>query len=131
MKKIFVLKVEEQLQSLRKILEDEVMEAEDELKNDIMDQVKRYDYDVATKNLQQLDDCMDLINQIEGMSEYFAEYHDILDLSSNEEDIIEDSQYISITNVNDDIEVTLFDIYVNLNESFEKINDIFVEKEVL
>ena len=131
MKKIFVLKVEEQLQSLRKILEDEVMEAEDELKNDIMDQVKRYDYDVATKNLQQLDDCMDLINQIEGMSEYFAEYYDILDLSSDEEDIIEDSQYISISNVNDDIEDTLFDIYVNLNESFEKINDIFVEKEVL
>lgn len=131
MKKIFVLKVEEQLQSLRKILEDEVMEAEDELKNDLMDKVKRYDYDVATKNLQQLDDCMDLINQIEGMSEYFSEYYDVLDLTSDEEDTIEDSEYISVSNVNDDIEDTLFDIYVNLNESFEKINDIFVEKEVL
>ncbi|BCZ76249.1 hypothetical protein [Tetragenococcus phage phiWJ7] len=131
MKKIFVLKVEQQLESLRKILEDELIESEDELMNDIMDQVKRYNYDVATKNLQQLDDCMDLINQIEGMSEYFSEYYDLLHLSSNEEDIIEDSQYISISNVNDDIEDTLFDIYVNLNESFEKINDIFVEKEVL
>lgn len=65
------------------------------------------------------------------MSEYFAVYYDILDLSSDEEDIIEYSQYISISNVNDDIEDMLFDIYVNLNESFEKINDIFVEKEVL